>query len=122
MISRPDLSSGLAPRLVDDLFFLAFSGSSIPLFMVGGALPGASGFLHWLDKKRKAEEASLKSHCEKRRERLTLPKKMRQVLRCFEEVLSERVWEWAKVLVIGAILAKGRTNGDRDLARDGLAE
>jgi DDE superfamily endonuclease len=29
------------------------------------------------------------------------------VLRCFEEALSERVWEWAKVLLIGAILAPG---------------
>jgi len=29
------------------------------------------------------------------------------VLRQFEMVLSERVWEWAKVLVIGAILAPG---------------
>ncbi len=53
---------------------------------------------------------------------LNLPKKMIQVLRCFEEALSERVWEWAKVLLVGAILAKGRTNGDSDLARDGLAE
>jgi DDE superfamily endonuclease len=38
---------------------------------------------------------------------LTLPKRMIQVLRCFEEVLSERVWEWAKVLLIGAILTPG---------------
>jgi DDE superfamily endonuclease len=38
---------------------------------------------------------------------LTLPKRIIQVLRCFEEVLSERVWEWAKVLMIGAILAPG---------------
>jgi hypothetical protein len=29
--------------------------------MVGGAPPGASGFLHVLDKKREAEEAALKS-------------------------------------------------------------
>lgn len=29
------------------------------------------------------------------------------MLRHFEEVLSERVWEWAKVLLIGAILAPG---------------
>jgi len=38
---------------------------------------------------------------------LTLPKRIRQVLRQFETVLSERVWEWAKVLVRGAILAPG---------------
>jgi len=38
---------------------------------------------------------------------MDLPKKMIQVLRQFEEVFSERVWEWAKVLVIGAILAPG---------------
>jgi DDE superfamily endonuclease len=38
---------------------------------------------------------------------LNLPKRMIQVLRYFEEALSERVWEWAKVLLIGAILAPG---------------
>jgi len=38
---------------------------------------------------------------------LSLPKKIIQVLRDFEEVFSERVWEWAKVLLIGAILAPG---------------
>jgi hypothetical protein len=38
---------------------------------------------------------------------LTLPKGIIQVLRQFETALSERVWEWAKVLVIGAILAPG---------------
>lgn len=37
----------------------------------------------------------------------TLPKGIIQVLRQFETVFSERVWEWAKVLVIGAILAPG---------------
>jgi hypothetical protein len=38
---------------------------------------------------------------------LTLPKRIIYVLRHFEPVFSERVWEWAKVLVIGAILAPG---------------
>src|SRR5712691_8381852 len=38
---------------------------------------------------------------------LTLPKRIIQVLRQFEAVFSERVWEWAKVLLIGAILAPG---------------
>jgi hypothetical protein len=37
----------------------------------------------------------------------TLPKRILQVLRQFETVMSERVWEWANVLVIGAILAPG---------------
>src|SRR5579883_1305552 len=38
---------------------------------------------------------------------LNLPKRIRQVLRCFEEAFSERVWEWARVLLMGAILAPG---------------
>jgi hypothetical protein len=37
----------------------------------------------------------------------TLPKGIIQVLRQFETVMSERMWEWAKVLLIGAILAPG---------------
>jgi hypothetical protein len=36
-----------------------------------------------------------------------LPKGIIHVLHQFETVFSERVWEWAKVLVIGAILAPG---------------
>jgi hypothetical protein len=36
-----------------------------------------------------------------------LPKRILHVLRHFECVLSERVWEWGKVLLIGAILAPG---------------
>src|SRR5262245_47697785 len=31
-----------------------------------------------------------------------------QVLRQLEPVFSERVWEWAKVLLVGAILTPGR--------------
>jgi DDE superfamily endonuclease len=38
---------------------------------------------------------------------LTLPKSIIHVLRHFEAIFSERVWEWAKVLLIGAILAPG---------------
>lgn len=38
---------------------------------------------------------------------MDLPKKIIQVLRQFEEVFSERVWEWAKVLLMGAMLAPG---------------
>src|SRR5690348_5332076 len=37
----------------------------------------------------------------------TLPRKIIHVLRQFEIIFSERVWEWAKVLLIGAILAPG---------------
>jgi len=36
---------------------------------------------------------------------LNLPKKIIYVLRNFEEVFDERVWEWAKVLLIGASLS-----------------
>jgi hypothetical protein len=38
---------------------------------------------------------------------LTLPKRIIDVLHPFEEVFSGRVWEWAKVLLVGAILAPG---------------
>lgn len=37
----------------------------------------------------------------------TLPKEIIQVLRQFERLFSKRVWEWSKVLLIGAILAPG---------------
>jgi hypothetical protein len=36
-----------------------------------------------------------------------LPTRIIQILRPFETVFSGRVWEWAKVLLIGAILAPG---------------
>jgi hypothetical protein len=39
---------------------------------------------------------------------LDLPKPIIQVLRAFEPVFSERVWAWAKVLLVGAILAPGQ--------------
>jgi hypothetical protein len=39
---------------------------------------------------------------------LTLPKPIIQVLRVFEPVFSERVWEWAKILLVGAILTPGQ--------------
>jgi DDE superfamily endonuclease len=38
---------------------------------------------------------------------LTLPKKIIHLLREFESVFSERIWEWVKVLLVGAILAPG---------------
>ena len=39
---------------------------------------------------------------------LDLPREIIQVLRPFEPVFSERVWEWVKVLVLGAILSPGK--------------
>ncbi|HLJ34444.1 MAG TPA: transposase [Ktedonobacteraceae bacterium] len=38
---------------------------------------------------------------------LNLPKGIIHVLRYFEESFSERIWQWARVLLIGAILAPG---------------
>jgi hypothetical protein len=38
---------------------------------------------------------------------MDLPTKIIQVLRLFEKSLSKRVWQWAQVLLIGAILAPG---------------
>ena len=37
-----------------------------------------------------------------------LPQAIIHILRHFELVFSERVWEWAKILLIGAILAPGK--------------
>ncbi len=37
-----------------------------------------------------------------------LPLQIIQVLRYFERVFSERPWEWAKILLVGAILAPGK--------------
>jgi DDE superfamily endonuclease len=37
-----------------------------------------------------------------------LPDAIIQILRHFEMLFSERVWEWAKVLLVGAILAPGK--------------
>ena len=38
----------------------------------------------------------------------TLPKEIVRVLRVFEDVFSERVWDWVQVLVVGAILTPGQ--------------
>lgn len=38
----------------------------------------------------------------------TLPKEIVRVLRAFEDVFSERVWDWVQVLVVGAILTPGQ--------------
>ena len=37
-----------------------------------------------------------------------LPREIVRVLRVFEDVFSERVWDWVQVLVVGAILAPGQ--------------
>src|SRR4051812_23167472 len=37
-----------------------------------------------------------------------LPREIVRVLRVFEDVISERVWDWVQVLVVGAILTPGR--------------
>src|SRR4029078_4468916 len=37
-----------------------------------------------------------------------LPEAIITVLRQFELAFSERVWEWAKILLVGAILAPGK--------------
>src|SRR3954468_161001 len=37
-----------------------------------------------------------------------LPSEIVRVLRVFEDVFSEQVWDWVQVLVVGAILTPGR--------------
>src|SRR5215212_7724298 len=37
-----------------------------------------------------------------------LPREIVRVLRMFEDVFSERVWDWVQVLVVGAILTPGQ--------------
>src|SRR5437763_959030 len=37
-----------------------------------------------------------------------LPLEIVRVLRVFEDVFSERVWDWVQVLVVGAILTPGQ--------------
>ncbi len=38
----------------------------------------------------------------------SLPREIVRVLRVFEDVFSERVWDWVQVLVVGAILTPGQ--------------
>jgi hypothetical protein len=52
---------------------------------------------------------------------LDLPKAIIQVLRHFEPVLSERVWEWAKILLVGAILTPGQRTVSAALRVMGLS-
>src|SRR3954463_6162521 len=37
-----------------------------------------------------------------------LPREIVRVMRMFEDVFSERVWDWVQVLVVGAILPPGQ--------------
>ncbi len=53
---------------------------------------------------------------------LDLSKKIIQVLRQFEGEFSERIWEWAKVLQVGAILSPGRRTVTEALRVMGLHE
>ena len=52
---------------------------------------------------------------------LDLPTAIIQVLRHFESVFSERVWEWAKILLVGAILAPGKRTVSAALRVMGLS-
>jgi hypothetical protein len=51
-----------------------------------------------------------------------LPRAIIQVLRQFELLFSERVWEWAKILLVGAILAPGKRTVTAALRVMGLSE
>jgi hypothetical protein len=52
----------------------------------------------------------------------TLPTAIIRVLRPFEAVFSERVWEWVKILLVGTILAPGRRTVTAALRVMGLSE
>src|SRR3954465_12579 len=51
-----------------------------------------------------------------------LPSEIVRVLRVFEDVFSERVWDWVQVLVVGAILAPGQRTVASVLRVMGLSE
>src|SRR6266540_5674562 len=51
-----------------------------------------------------------------------LPPEIVRVLRVFEDVFSERVWDWVQVLVVGAILAPGQRTVASVLRVMGLSE
>jgi hypothetical protein len=51
-----------------------------------------------------------------------LPPEIVRVLRIFEDVFSERVWDWVQVLVVGTILAPGRRTVAAVLRVMGLSE
>ena len=49
-----------------------------------------------------------------------LPREILGVLQLVEEVFSERVWDWVQVLVVGAILTPGSSDGGSDAAGHGV--
>jgi hypothetical protein len=51
-----------------------------------------------------------------------LPREIVRVLRVFEDVFSERTWDWARVLVVGAILTPGQRTVAAVLRVMGLSE
>lgn len=51
-----------------------------------------------------------------------LPVSIIHVLRHFEPMFSERVWEWAKILIVGAILAPGKRTVTSALRVMGLSD
>ena len=51
-----------------------------------------------------------------------LPKEIVRVLRVFEDVFSERVWDWVQVLVVGAMLTPGQRTVTAVLRVMGLSE
>src|SRR5437763_15562881 len=52
----------------------------------------------------------------------TLPREIIRVLRPFEAVFSERVWDWVTVLLVGAILAPGQRTVAAALRVMGLSD
>src|SRR5215204_4853740 len=51
-----------------------------------------------------------------------LPPEIVRILRIFEDVFSERVWDWVQVLVVGAILTPGQRTVTAVLRVMGLSE
>ena len=51
-----------------------------------------------------------------------LPKEIVRVLRVFEDVFSERIWDWVQVLVVGATLTPGQRTVTAVLRVMGLSE
>jgi DDE superfamily endonuclease len=51
-----------------------------------------------------------------------LPSEIVRVLRDFEDVFSERIWDWAQVLVVGAILTPGQRTVSAVLRVMGLSD
>ena len=51
-----------------------------------------------------------------------LPKEIVRVLRVFEDVFSDRVWDWVQVLVVGAILTSGQRTVASVLRAMGLSD